>query len=242
MSVINALEGWKLTNNRFVAFLDIMGFKDMVARSSHQEILEKLIGLSAIANTTKTKGWMKNNIHITIFSDSIIVFSKDDSYEAADIFIWVVRFLICRIIEFKMGVKGGIAFGELTVNPALQLYFGQPLIDAFQLEEELQYYGVVLHHTAEAKIIKLDSKIMPNFAVFPTKLRQGTISHMNLSWFSLANNVKDTGFDAKRLLNAIKLTVSGAPRRYIDNTVEAIAEMEKRYTPEAINEMIKSYK
>lgn len=239
---MNTLEGWKTTDKRFVAFLDIMGFKDMVARSSHKDVLDKLSGLSLLAIASMFTNLAKNNIYVTIFSDSIIVFSKDGSTEASDAFIYTVRALFCRILALKMGMKGGIAFGELTVDPTLQLYFGQPLIDAYLLEEELQYYGAVLHHTAEEKILTLDSRLWPNFVLMPTKLRQGIVKHINLSWFSLANNVKDTGFDVIKYLNEIKLTVSGAPRRYVDNTMEAIAEMKSKYTSEAINEMIRSYR
>ena len=43
---ISTLRKGELTATRYVAFLDIMGFKDRVARHSHNEILTELQDLS----------------------------------------------------------------------------------------------------------------------------------------------------------------------------------------------------
>lgn len=230
---VNLLEGWKITDNRFVAFLDILGFKDLVARYSHEDVLKKLMELSAHTNYIENTEFSKDKIYITKFSDSIIIFSWDDSYDSVFEFIYAVRYIMCRVIELKLGVKGGMAFGKITVDSNSQLYFGQPLIDAYLLEEELQYYGVILHHTAEEKILSItvppNSGFKFNFMQIPTKLRQGTVNHLNVNWFDLARNVKNKGYDLRKYLNDIKLTVSGAPRRYLDNTMEALEQEEKIY-------------
>jgi hypothetical protein len=34
---------WKIDCNRFVGFMDVMGFKDMIARKSHEEVGEALL-------------------------------------------------------------------------------------------------------------------------------------------------------------------------------------------------------
>ena len=230
MLVGNNLEGWKVTDKRFVAILDVMGFKDMVARSSHEDVLNKLRELSRYTMATTMSDYGKGKLHIVIFSDSIIVFSKDDSAEAAYAFTFAVRFIMCNAIKVKLGIKGGMAFGKLTVDPVHQLYFGQPLIDAYLLEEELQYYGVVLHHTAEEKILPLPNHYAKlNFFNMPTKLRQCVVNHMNVNWFDLARNVENHGYNIHQYLNAIRFTVSGAPRRYLDNTLEALAKEEENY-------------
>ncbi len=224
------IKDWKVTDERFVAYLDIMGFKDLVARSSHEIVLNKLRHLSSHVNYLAMPEWSRGKIHTTWFSDSIIVFSKDDSSEAADAFIYAVRYLMCRALESGLCIKGGMAFGKLTVDLDKQLYFGQPLIDAYLLEEDLQYYGVIVHHTAERKILPLPNQYARlNFFNMPTKLRQGVVNHMNVNWFDLARNVERHGYNLRHLLNEIKLTVSGAPRRYLDNTLEALAREEENY-------------
>lgn len=42
------VKDWDLTANRFVAFFDILGFKDLIAREKSEKIFELLRILSAI--------------------------------------------------------------------------------------------------------------------------------------------------------------------------------------------------
>ena len=72
---------WQPTSKRFITFLDIMGFKALVLRSSHKEIYELLYELSHlrffvenVPSSTDVKG---AEIYTASFSDSIILFSKN---------------------------------------------------------------------------------------------------------------------------------------------------------------------
>ena len=60
------------TTVRFVAFLDIMGFKDRVARNPHDEILSSLTNLSSFISSIIDKN---ENIFYTMFSDSLIFYT-----------------------------------------------------------------------------------------------------------------------------------------------------------------------
>ena len=40
------MEDWNITDERFIVFLDIMGFKDFVARKSHKEVYDMMVRLS----------------------------------------------------------------------------------------------------------------------------------------------------------------------------------------------------
>lgn len=72
---------WQPTSKRFITFLDIMGFKALVLRSSHKEIYDLLYELSHlrffvenVPSSTDVKG---AEIYTASFSDSIILFSKN---------------------------------------------------------------------------------------------------------------------------------------------------------------------
>ncbi len=73
---------WEITDKRFVAYIDILGFKDWVARSTHEEIYEKLLVISdrkiSLENLSKKEGITKyignGDIYTVSFSDSIIIF------------------------------------------------------------------------------------------------------------------------------------------------------------------------
>lgn len=205
------------TRNRFVAFLDIMGFKDRVARNDHDEILKELeIFQSNISQYVSYHS--EANVQLALFSDSILIYSQDDSSDSlhalADITSHIMMYAIQQ--EKPIPLKGAIAAGRMTCNQIKQLYFGQALIDAFLLEENVKYYGVLVHHSAE-KYLQLND--FPEFRDVKAPLKGGEISHYELNWYNTAikpgeNNPKTVDDCLKNL----RLTVSDEPRKYIDNT------------------------
>ena len=58
----------KNTADRYVVFLDIMGFKDRVARTGHDS-----------SDITNYISKYKSSLELAQFSDSIVLFSSDDS-------------------------------------------------------------------------------------------------------------------------------------------------------------------
>ena len=226
---------WDITTNRFVAFLDIMGFKDMVMRNSHNNILACLEDISSVAHKIKEIDNLGENVYITIFSDSVVIFSKNGTEEVFFKFLNAVQILLAGSLVRGVPIKGSIAYGEISVNIGESIFFGQPLIDAYSLEEELCFYGVAFHNTAEKylKNTKLFEDNRPEGISFLTnvtyqdklKLKQGLITHYNLNWYtqvaSYAELYPNKNLDIIPLLNDFYDTVSGSPRRYVDNTIEA---------------------
>jgi len=247
---------WEVTTNRFVAFIDIMGFKDIVQRKKDEEVYSNLKKISDYSNDLKeifsrddiyTEDTIiaKNSFYITSFSDSIIVFSKNDNELILKAFTSAVVGIFTRIIAIGWGAKGVISYGNMTVDIKNSIYFGQPLIDAFLLQENLYYYGVLFHHTAE-KYIK-EHNLMDKFLFCfycNTPIKSGKVKSMNLNWFSFApeslnaeKELKENDRKAKEddrkvmssIMDKIYLNVSGEPRRYIDNTINIFEECIENY-------------
>lgn len=237
---------WINTDKRFVAFLDILGFKDMVMRSSHSEIYEKLNEIS------KAKQWLEempnsNNLKTKIgngeiytvsFSDSIVIFSKNDDIENFRFFIVSVMWFFRKAIENKTPMKGGIAHGEISLNKSKQIYFGQAIIDAYQMEEEVNYLGVTAHNSIDQYINNFKEQIEMEFlnsivVEFETPLKCGNIIHKNLNWFDELKNVASIENESDKsevIINFIKqfrLTSSGSPRRYVENTIKVYKSLKK---------------
>ena len=122
-----------------------------------------------------------------------------------------------------MGIplKGAIARGMITCDSSKQLFFGQALIDAYLLEESIQYYGLLAHHTVEEYAIELSSKLYRNVSA---PLKSGAVGHYELMWYS---NGQQSLEDIKEWLTNIRHTVSDSPRKYIDNTLNVINEYGK---------------
>jgi len=235
-------KNWVTTDSRFVVFLDIMGFKDFVARNTHQHVYEMMTKLSTSKEIVDT--FLENNpddkyksraLYTTSFSDSLILFSKDDSPISLEIIEASTSFLVSEAMMCSIPMKGAIAHGIISVNKKQQIYFGQPLIDAYLLQEEVNYYGVVLHNSVDSYLNKMqvdpDTNIKQQFIEIKTPLKTGSIMHNNINWFkTLRESTEDKSKIKEKFENIItelKTITSGAPRKYIDNTIDVFNIMNK---------------
>lgn len=233
---------WKTTENRFVAFLDLLGFKDKVMRKSHDEIYNELNKISSFKKTLEksvtediiTKYFDDVDIYIVSFSDSIVLFSKNDSIDNFKFFTVALRSLFSKAIINKIALKGGIAHGMISVNKSEQIYFGQPIIDAFLIEEDVNYLGVVCHNSIDKFLTGLThSEIISNSYKFvETPLKCGSINHYNLDFYYnlIRENDKDSTDEEKieyikNIYKSYYDTVSGSPRRYVDNSIKLLTKM-----------------
>lgn len=233
---------WKPTDNRFVAFLDILGFKDLVARNSHEEIYERLNKISETKkrleeiineDDTFTEGG-DAGIYTVRFSDSIALFSKNDDIENFKMFISAVSLLFADAVRNNTPMKGAIAHGTVSINKSEQIYFGQPIIDAYLLEEEVQYLGIAIHNSIDLYINnnanKLNDEDMEK-EIFKcdTPLRCGKVFHSNLHWFnaliSLEKYQEDCKMQIRNVIENYRYSVSGSPRKYLDNTLSILEKV-----------------
>jgi len=239
---------WNITGKRFVAFFDILGFKDKVMRDSHDEIYEKLAEIQVNENLLKQtlddpavqEVFQDYGIYVVKFSDSISLFSKNDTIENFVLFLISARFLFTSFLKKEFLIKGGMAYGKISLDKEKQLYFGQPIIDAYNLEEDVNYIGVIAHNSIDEFKQNIDKNnkfcTLLNQLIFEAKspLKSGFITHLNLNWFrQFVDNENLNG----KMKNAIKsaiitelkkyyLGVAGSPRRYIDNTIEFLEKNE----------------
>lgn len=223
---------------RFVVFLDIMGFKERVARNTQDSLYKELTDfnkdISSIINNyknTKTKNHLNQSdsssstdvtlikkeddeILLSQFSDSIVLFSQDNTKTDLITISKVAKEIMISAIkrEKPIPLKGALAEGDITCDMVKQLFFGQALIDAYLLEENVQYYGIVVHHSAEQSVKEHAPDMFKNNLI---PLKSGKINHYELVWY-------DNHKDAKEGLERIRLSVSDSPRKYVDNTNDLI--------------------
>lgn len=188
-----------------------MGFKDLVARNNYEYIKLKLERLSRFiaSNTEENSGML-----YSMFSDSIILFTNGENDEIFAALLTLTRKIVEESISLGLPIKGAIAKGLCTVSMGPKpFYFGQPIIDAYSLEENVILYGVVLHHTVEEFAVKQQyDHLVFDYSV---PLKGGKSNHYVLNWVGEA---KDKAQNIDNLKN-IRKTVSDSPRRYIDNTL-----------------------
>ena len=229
---------WETTAKRFVVFLDIMGFKDYVARHTHNEVYDMMTKISDIKDVvdafvekkSEDGKFINKGLYTTSFSDLVILFSKDDSLESFDLITEAASFIVANALENTIPMKGAISFGTISVNKDDQIYFGQPLIDAYLLQEEVQYYGIVAHNSIDEYISNMTNNeisenyvTLASFKEIKTPLKSGNIIHSNVNWFYYLDlGAFEESVIKKQFytyIKKIKLLTSGSPRKYIDNTI-----------------------
>lgn len=221
-------EEWKIDCKRFVGFMDVMGFKDMVARRTHEEVgmmLEQMSSMKRILQKVVVSPFRQANekvnreerVKSVTFSDSVLFVTKDDSL--SDLFVLALVLEIFQEAAIQRGAptKGAVSFSRLTANFENSIFYGQPLIDAYLLQDQLSYYGIVVDNEVETRIIDgIRNKdvrkdlIAAQFHKLPTPLKSGKVQHFNIR---LSNLTDDQIEDMYK-------TVSGSVRKYVDNTIE----------------------
>lgn len=229
---------WNVTTNRYVAFLDIMGFKDLVSRSSHEDIYHMMQSIENAKNINENIKWGKGEdkfIKSTFYSDSIILYSKDDSQDSAHFMNCTLSALTSDLLSSGIPHKGALAFGRMTLDTEKSIYFGQPLIDAYLLQEELNLYSIVLHSSAEYELEQrkfIDNLIIYNYLC---PFKGGNALHFTIPPLYSGPAEEDEKEERDRLYNGIKKfrhRTSGHIRRYIDNTEAFLENFNKSFEEE----------
>lgn len=220
---------WTTTNKRYVAFFDIMGFKELVERNNHSYIVDKLEALrktiSILEKLHENQGFL-NDVKVTnsktiTFSDSIMIFTKDDSIESLNKIIIDSSIFLFKAIEIGIPIKGALSYGEVTLDFKNSLFFGRPIIDAYLLHDELNMYSAILDNRIEDKIstFTLHNDVVDLFISVKVPLKKGKVQHLIIK--PPSPNIEKHINDIKKLYKS----VSGAPRLYIDNTLDFIGNL-----------------
>ena len=227
---------WNNTCNRFVAFLDIMGFRDRVFRESHEDMMEMFVSLRPTIKTIETFAKVASRskkiaiVKPIIFSDSIILVSNDDSKNAFEWILFDSQWILYNAILQGIPIKGAIAYGKQTADFKESLHFGKPLIDAYELQNELKLYGVVLHHTVEKSLNEfkvIDSFLDTSVIKMLVPMKSGKITHYIVNWTQITTNKH---FEPIDLVTQLYNNVSGSPRKYVDNTMEFVRWVTEKKT------------
>lgn len=184
---------------RAVAFLDILGFKNMLGDMPLSELAQKYEGiisninlfnkpfsrgdeLSLFTDHSENQRWCIVNV----FSDSIILVSEDETEESClKLLIYTWRLLQLTIAS-DMPVRGGISYGDFYINEKLNVFLGEALTNAYTLEGRQEWVGVAI----DSKLSDTFPKIFNNklyssllFPVYPVPLKGNTSKNLNvLNW------------------------------------------------------------
>jgi hypothetical protein len=222
----------------FVAFLDIVGFKNLIIRDlGFKDAIAKLRTISEYDSKIEDEFHIEDlaikdkPIRIVRFSDTIFIFTRGASKEDLCNLIHTSSQLMAISIKEEILLKGAIAYGEVLCNEEEQLYVGKPIIDAYELERDLNYLGLTLHHTAEKKLDEFGSicqeldRAEEIILTEKTPFKNGIVMHKNVNWPLIINLLQEDSLNFKKNIKKLRHSSSGGKhRQVIDNTLNFFKE------------------
>ncbi len=150
------------TNYRscYIAFFDILGFKDLVQYNSHEELSKIFFGafdFSILASINDAKVSIKNPIETVLnsitISDSIIYWTNGSSLEDFFLIFQTSATLMITALSLGLPLRGAISVGPLSRSQGSYDFnkastrsavIGKPIVDAFLLEKEQNWSGCIV--------------------------------------------------------------------------------------------------
>jgi len=140
-----------LRNGRYVLYLDILGFSDLVESRGAEEVYKTIN--KALAAFER---WEElNQLFCTIyFSDTFIFYQEPKGYGAwafADVYA-IGGMLLSALLAHGIPARGSISFGQFEVrsdeSAKHQVYFGRALIEAYRAEQKESWIGISILKSA----------------------------------------------------------------------------------------------
>lgn len=162
------------TNDAFVAFLDVLGFRDLVTRNDHRT-LEKIYhnafittiesGLAHGAFTTLERDGRKfavadaarMEVNSMLASDCVLFWTNDNAPKNFIRIVTAVRGLMLGALYCGLPLRGAITMGPITAgfaqiqSKSLNFHnavFGRAIVDAYELEKAQEWSGCVIDRNA----------------------------------------------------------------------------------------------
>lgn len=116
---------------KLVAFVDVLGFSEIVYNSDNERIESYY---SYLENRFKDH-ISKTKLQYLFISDSIVI-SADDTKENLFELTRLLTKIQCNLLLDKIIVRGAISYGNLYINDEGNIIVGNALIRAYQLESQ----------------------------------------------------------------------------------------------------------
>ena len=154
---------------KYVAFLDILGFKNTLDKLDHNKAQYFIKDFSNVIY--KVFQYFEHNtkfgINGFVVSDSLVLYSKDTSKESLVDLIKVIE-MICRneFIDNGILIRGGLAKGYFDKIKATELLMlektlivGESYVKAYKLEGSAKVIGIILSNDVYQDILNFNIRI-----------------------------------------------------------------------------------
>lgn len=161
----------------YVAFLDILGFKDLIEKNNHKYVanlydmlINQTVTYAQVLNHSLVQALdevipykkLTSRTNTLIVSDSIILWSEGYSKLSFNFFVINICMIASLFFEFGLPLRGAISIGNLSVRDYNNSFnvFGKGIIQAHNLEKEQEWSGIVIDKRIIERLSKQKNNIL----------------------------------------------------------------------------------
>ena len=182
--------------NRFVAFVDILGFRDLVLRSPDlSDFSERYTRVFApLEDELQRYGILHR-----LFSDSLFLCVQHRALEQElRNLIMFCRSLLRRATTASLPIRGSISFGRVIWNKNGDIIVGAPIIESVEYERIQNWVGIILAPTSTRYLAQkkdlmqnfVDERLLRKYRSVPVKGTPNTMSALAID-FSFSEEEKN---------------------------------------------------
>ncbi len=229
----------------FIAFFDILGFKEIVSNNNLTDLKrqfgnllrdtqtalssETYIQLNASTIVPDLKNQKVNCLHI---SDSVVFWTNSNSEDDFNDLISVCHSFYWRSLKTTFPLRGCLTYGEIDINPTtiqndagVNFYnysiIGKGLVDAYLKAESIEYAGCILDKLAIKKVSdKLINDLIYDQKVCMYKVPSKSGSNYEHVFRPIQGYHDDVSF--RNSANGIKRLFTSASKTDIDKMPESV--------------------
>lgn len=252
----------------YVAFLDVLGFRQLVENNDHAYLEhvylntlsgnithalanEKYVIIHSKGQETLAPDTRKVSVNSLLVSDSIIIWSENDSMQSFADIILIVRNLMAFSAFDGLLLRGAISVGPLTMQMGQEpsqthnfqhTLFGKALVKARSLEEDQQWSGCAISDDAikcfmdhsQGKSLPPDNSLTIESIIgeqlicrYLVPLKSGDKEMFVINWVNHHQATTKTStilsaFPAHNKLKATKLSGDNSIQAKINNTLKFV--------------------
>lgn len=168
-----------MENYYLIAVCDILGFKSLFDNKlfslnwlyNSMGQISMSIGHSVYKDFVPFPKTLKDlrricPVGVTWFSDTVLLFTKEDTDEQVNELINCVGYLISDNMRFKeTRLRAGVSYGEAIMDDNNEIYLGKTLIEAYELEKKQKWAGGAISKAAEQRIFSIQDGVIQNWLI-----------------------------------------------------------------------------
>ncbi len=146
----------KMGGKRWVAYFDRLGFGDYTRKSN---LISVFHDTCVYLETARRESHFNQHAEFAWFSDTIIIYSSDDSKNSFRTVAQFSRFFFDELTIAGIPSRGAVTFGDFYGDKANSLFLGKALVEACEYGEKFNWLGFVLHPSALKRMAETDQPL-----------------------------------------------------------------------------------